>query len=256
MTTDPMPRLPNPLTPDSLRNLMRERPYWDLKHPRSPLYRRLVEKGFGILYPGAAEYDGIGRMIDPDPLPPHQVAPLVAEINREMDELERMSEGAASGGAVHVQSHTRDGGKTEVADYWRSRPDEGGGADSGDDLPKPRNLLDDAENASAENEAGGTQAGTDNNRPKPANPLPDLPKIEIRRDDAGDGRFGSSRERPDGTKYDHEGVDIKAPPGTPVTSPVDGKIDRISPRTRTRSSRASKPLSSRATTGGNTNFST
>ena len=72
-----VPRLPEPLTVESLRDLMRQRPergasfnargdsparpYWDLKHPRSSFYRRLVETGFSFLYPGPGKLDGVGR---------------------------------------------------------------------------------------------------------------------------------------------------------------------------------------------------
>ena len=70
----PIPRLPQPLTEEGLRRLMRERPYWDLDHPRSGLYRRLVERGFAMLFPGNAKHDETGKMIDAKPLPPEAVA--------------------------------------------------------------------------------------------------------------------------------------------------------------------------------------
>jgi hypothetical protein len=141
------PRLPEPLTVESLRTLMRERPYWDLKHPRSALHRRLVDRGFAMLFPGKTKYDDTGKAIDVPPLPPEAVAHQVAQVNREMDRLERSLAGTSivaqekrddenrqpfderptgnREGAVHVQAHTRDGGKTEVADYWRAAPGEG-----------------------------------------------------------------------------------------------------------------------------------
>ena len=68
---------------------------------------------------------------------------------------------------MHVQSHARDGGKVEVADYWRSRPGEGGASESAPESPKVRNLLDNAENA------GDTQAGTDDNKTDDSLPAPD-----------------------------------------------------------------------------------
>jgi hypothetical protein len=124
----PIPRLPQSLTEDGLRNLMRERPYWDLKHPRSEFYHRLVRRGFEMLYPGPAQYDGVGRMIDTPPRPPGEVARQVTQTNRELEAMERGFDERSSGsGEVHVQSHTRDGGRTEVVDYWRARPGEGGG---------------------------------------------------------------------------------------------------------------------------------
>ncbi len=143
----PIPRLPQLLTEDGLRNLMRERAYWDLKHPSSPLYQRLVAQGFAFLFPGKTKYDEPGKAIDVSPLPPEAVAHQVAQVNREMDRLERSLAGTSivaqekhdeenrqpfderptsrREGAVHVQSHTRDGGKTEVADYWRAKPGQG-----------------------------------------------------------------------------------------------------------------------------------
>jgi hypothetical protein len=143
-----MPRLPDPLTPDGLRGLMHERPYWDAFHPRAPLYHRLVQREFEILYPGNVRYGARGT-IDTQPLKPQYVAHLVADANREMEELERGFDERPSrtGGAVHVQSHAREGGKVEVSEYWRSRPGEGPGVESGDDsaAPKPRNLLDEAD---------------------------------------------------------------------------------------------------------------
>ena len=128
MTAMPRPRLPDPLTPEALRDLMRERPYWDLKHPQSELYHRLVRRGFEMLYPGPAQYDGIGRMIDTPPRSPGEVARLVAQTNRELEAMGRgLDEPSSGSDEVHVQSHTRDDGKTKVSDYWRAAPGQGGG---------------------------------------------------------------------------------------------------------------------------------
>jgi hypothetical protein len=173
----PIPRLPNPLTEEGLRTLMRERPFWDLKHPRSGLYRRAVERGFEMLYSGPARHDGIGRLIMPEPRPAHEVAGQAMAFNREMDRLERALEGLSlvartndgrEGGfderprgrgmgddTVHVQAHTRDGGKIEVVDYWRARPGQGAGAE----FPKRCSLLGEAD------EAEDTQAGMDDSKP-------------------------------------------------------------------------------------------
>lgn len=51
MSTMPIPRLPNPLTPERLEVLMRERAYWDANHPRFKIYNRIVRRGFEIMYP-------------------------------------------------------------------------------------------------------------------------------------------------------------------------------------------------------------
>jgi len=182
----PIPRLLQPLTEDGLRNLMRERAYWDLKHPSSPLYQRLVAQGFAFLFPGKTKYDETGKAIDVQPLPPKAVAHQVAQVNREMDRLERSLNRSSfvardprddgnrqpfderptgtREGAVHVQAHTRDGGETEVIDYWRARPGQGngddarGGTNDDEDRPEPMTSRD-AEDAE------GVQAGTDNPKP-------------------------------------------------------------------------------------------
>ncbi len=142
-----MPRLPQPLTPDSLRGLMSRRAYWDANDPRFPAYQRLVRRGFEILYPGPVRRDDTGNMIDTPPLPPHFVARQVEQANAEMDveslmlaqrvgletpadplrEHENADQmpGHRKTGQVHVQSHARDGGKTEVSDYWRAAPGQG-----------------------------------------------------------------------------------------------------------------------------------
>jgi hypothetical protein len=86
----PVPRLPNPLTEAGLRELMKQRPFWDVAHPQSELYRRAVEQGFKFLYPGQAKYDAIGKMITPEPRSSHEVAGEVAAFNQEMDRLEGM----------------------------------------------------------------------------------------------------------------------------------------------------------------------
>jgi hypothetical protein len=154
---------------------MRERAYWDLKHPSSPLYQRLVAQGFAFLYPGKTKYDDTGKAIDVPPLPPEAVAYQVAQVNREMDRLERSLQGSGGetsrgDGAVHVQAHTRDGGKTEVKDYWRAAPGEGedGAEDSTDGSPKPRNLLEDPERLGARTME--YRPGRDDAKPAPLGP--------------------------------------------------------------------------------------
>lgn len=62
-----------------------------------------------------------------------------------------------------------------------------------------------------------------------AMPLPPLasplPSLKIRqRDPQGAGHFGASRG---GGKRRHLGIDLIAPPGTPVTSVLDGTVTRI-----------------------------
>lgn len=78
-----LPKLPQPLTPQSLVGLMRERAYWDATHPRFPTYQRLVKRGFEILYPGPERRDDTGMAINTPPRPPEHVAHLVEQTNRE-----------------------------------------------------------------------------------------------------------------------------------------------------------------------------
>ncbi len=47
------------------------------------------------------------------------------------------------------------------------------------------------------------------------------PDQQTRKDGRGEGAFGVSR---DGGKRQHNGIDLVAPPGTQITSPVDGKV--------------------------------
>ncbi|PCJ58688.1 MAG: hypothetical protein COA65_07610 [Rhodospirillaceae bacterium] len=52
-----------------------------------------------------------------------------------------------------------------------------------------------------------------------------LPKLEIRKTDPqGAGHFGARRN---GGRRKHLGIDLVAPPGTPVTSPLDGTVTRL-----------------------------
>jgi len=236
----PIPRLPQPLTEEGLRNLMRERAYWDLKHPSSPLYQRLVAQGFAMLFPGKTKYDETGKAIDVSPLPPEAVAHQVAQVNREMDRLERSLNGSSfvardprddgnrqpfderptgtREGAVHVQAHTRDGGKTEVADYWRARPGEGASEEQREPQPSP-DRDSDSDNQIAE-------VG-DSDLPEMANPIPGG---RFRGDDGppfGAGHFEANRTGIDGKNYPHRGVDIAAEPGQPVLSPASGTVEHI-----------------------------
>ena len=213
MTT--MPRLPDPLTPETIEELMKARPYWDLSLPRSPLYRRLVQRGFEIMYPDT-RFDAIGRMIDDPPQPPERIAHLVAETNQEMERA-LGADGEASdwesqrgGGAVHVQSHSRDGGKVEVADYWRAAPGEGSDSESDRDPGRDTETEEDQSPQTAD--SGG-------DLPPMTNPVPGG---RIRGDDGppyGSGDFGASR----GGRR-HDGVDVEAEPGTSVVSPVSGRV--------------------------------
>ncbi len=69
------------------------------------LYERVRARHDHFYGPGPVEYDATGRMIDPKPIRPIP-----------------MGGGMGGGGPVHVRSHARDGGKTHVDAYDRSRP--------------------------------------------------------------------------------------------------------------------------------------
>jgi murein DD-endopeptidase MepM/ murein hydrolase activator NlpD len=129
---------------------------------------------------------------------------------------------SSTDGEVHVQAHARDGGKVEVADYWRAAPGAGSESEPAPGPSKVRNLLDGAEDAGEETaEAGDAQAGADDDRPKSVSPVPNP---EMRDDLEGSGRFGAKRKG-----HLHEGIDVLAKPGDEVVSPVDGTIVRIRP---------------------------
>lgn len=110
---------------------------------------------------------------------------------------------AAEGGPdalVHVRAYTRrqDGQAIQVAEHDRAAPGTGGGGDavSTSDLPKMKNPV-----------PGGKLRGCDG---------PDF----------GCGHYGARRQKPDGTVYPHSGVDIAVDPGRPVSSPVEGIVER------------------------------
>jgi hypothetical protein len=150
---------------------MRERPYWDTIHSRAPIYHHLVQRGFEILYPGNVRYGARGT-VDTKPLKPEHVTHLVAEANREMEEIERGFDEKSSraDGEVHVQSHARDGGKVEVADYWRAAPGTGSESEPAPGTPKARNLLDGPEDAGD----SGSDGPNPPSPPKDAHIAPDV----------------------------------------------------------------------------------
>lgn len=46
----------NPLTPNTFSELMRDRPAWDVSHPKYSLYRSPIQHGFALIYPGSTRY--------------------------------------------------------------------------------------------------------------------------------------------------------------------------------------------------------
>jgi murein DD-endopeptidase MepM/ murein hydrolase activator NlpD len=102
---------------------------------------------------------------------------------------------------VHVRaySQSRDGNVVGVSEHDRAAPGTGtGGTLKGSsDLPKMSNPV-----------ANGEKRGCDG--------------------EYGCGHYGASRKKPDGTPYEHTGVDIVVEPGGDVSSPVEGTVERNS----------------------------
>ena len=145
------------------------------------------------MYP-VGHHDEFGRGAD-TPLPPERIARLVAKENEALDN--EFGERRGAGGEVHVQSHARDGGKIEVSDYWRARPGKGSGSERSPESSKVRNLLDDAENAGDENDAGDSKPG--NSLPAPGSREPVDPEDFYRKaefDPNGESEWQAFRRRP------------------------------------------------------------
>ena len=101
------------------------------------------------------------------------------------------------------------------------------GAVSADDIDprRGRSTGDEDETRFAQPAAGRTERRESTTSPfaPPANAVSPILNPEMRNDEAGKGWFGAPRQ---GGKK-HKGVDLLAPPGAPVLSPVDGLIKRI-----------------------------
>lgn len=48
----------------------------------------------------------------------------------------------------------------------------------------------------------------------------------VRVDSGGDGHYGASRRKANGTRYAHKGTDFEGTPGQPVKAPISGIIKR------------------------------
>ena len=96
---------------------------------------------------------------------------------------------------VHVSSYKQDRGgtATQVSEYTRNLPGQGGGGSSGGKVPPM-----------------GSPVGRE-------------PKFRGR-DGYGYGHYGARRRRPDGTIAEHKGVDVVTTPGETIKSPVAGKV--------------------------------
>ncbi|MEK7245096.1 MAG: peptidoglycan DD-metalloendopeptidase family protein, partial [Pseudomonadota bacterium] len=113
--------------------------------------------------------------------------------------LKRIESRASRNLLVHVGAYEqdRDGTATHVSEHTRARPGEGAGGNSsgGKDLPPM-----------------GSPVGRE---------------LKFRGCDGppyGCGYYGARRTKPDGTVYEHKGVDVVAEPGETVQSPVAGTV--------------------------------
>jgi hypothetical protein len=74
-----MPDLPDLLTEDALRSLIRDARYNNSAHPEYAAFRRAVAQGFRKLYPGPAKADGTGRFITDRPAASSTSVPTSAQ---------------------------------------------------------------------------------------------------------------------------------------------------------------------------------
>ena len=73
----------------------------------------------------------------------------------------------------------------------------------------------------AANDPQAAQAEPPQSKPQPPELLSPTPDQQTRKDGHGEGAFGVSRDK---GKRKHNGIDLVAPPGTAITSPVDGTV--------------------------------
>lgn len=90
----------------------------------------------------------------------------------------------------------------------------------------PHDISDTEETAAREEQevAGVEQSRAAGITPPPFEMTPPLPRIQARRDPAGEWDYSASR---DGGARQHNAVDLLAEPGTPVRSPINGTVHRI-----------------------------
>ncbi len=177
---------------ERLRSLMEHPLYSD---PVDGRLRDHVSELYRHAYPGEARADATGRTEIADPaIRPEDVTPFDP------------SGSGGNGGTVHVRQHTRDG--HHVSAYDRTAP--GGGGN------QARGRIHDGLSAVG----GGGYKGHEPDRPKSP-----IPEPKYRDDKKGGAFFGDRRRNPDGSIRKHQGVDIVAKAGAPVTSPVWGRIE-------------------------------
>lgn len=199
---------------------MKDRPYWDERHPEFQTYQRVVREGFERLFPGPLRYDAGGAIVEtprpaPAKRPPFIYAPEESTGENMGDGFVRAvtgDSGRTAGGNVHVRAYTRiqDGETVQVSEHDRAAPHGSGG---------PRES----------NKGGGSspQKAENDDLPPMVNPIPGG---RMRGSDGppyGSGLFDAPRVRPDGTVYKHKGTDIAAEPGQAVVSPVTGTVEHI-----------------------------
>lgn len=196
-------KTPFPRSEEDLIRIMKDRPYWDERHPEFQTYQRVVREGFERLFPGPLRYDAGGAIVE---------APAESTGEPTGDGLVRAATGGpgeTAGDTVHVRAYTRiqDGETIQVSEHDRAAPHGSGG---------PR-----------ESNKGGSsspQKAENDDLPLMVNPVPGG---HMRGDDGppyGAGHFKARRVGPDGKVYEHKGTDIAVEAGETVVSPVSGTI--------------------------------
>ncbi len=212
-----------------LRAMQAERRYWDTRDPANADFVAQVDQGYRDLFDEPAT-------LMPTPVQEEQSRRLEEDLRRRMAQSEYWNPRHADYQRLHddvAQGYAR---LYPAAASPMAEPEHA-------PSPEPVNLLEFTRHlaeapapsslALAQNAMSTTQDDdpspppppqpkpTPENRPVPemTNPVPGAP---IRgQDAAGAGHFGARRN---GGSRPHEGVDIVAPPGTPIVAPVSGTV--------------------------------
>lgn len=211
-------RLPFPASEEELTRIMKDRRYWDERHPEFQTYQRVVREGFQRLFSGPLRYDARGAIVEaprPEPAkrPPFIYAPEESKSENMGDGLARAATsgpGGTAGGSVHVRAYTRiqDGETVQVSEHDRAQP-HGSGGSGGKNGDSPQ------------------EAENHDDLPPMVNPVPGG---HMRGDDGppyGAGHFKARRVGPDGKVYEHKGTDVAAEAGETVVSPISGVVEHV-----------------------------
>lgn len=107
-------RLAQPLSLESLQEMMKNERYWNSSHPEYAVWSSIVTNGFRNLYPGPVQRDGTGRQV---------------EYSDSMKDTGNQT--------VHVQSYVRsiNNHSVHVSEYDRSAPNGKGNYDIVNNIP-------------------------------------------------------------------------------------------------------------------------